>query len=94
MGLELREECLEDSLVLGDEETTTRIAIDAMDESRSERETIVSPLQIVLYLIDDIGFRGLVVSGMDIDPGWLVDDHEVLILIEDAQLGRSRKFQV
>jgi hypothetical protein len=54
-----------------------------MHECRPERETIIASLEIVLYLIDDIGLLCLVVSCMDIDPGWLIHDHEILIFIED-----------
>jgi hypothetical protein len=61
-----------------------------MDESRTKCETIVFSLQIVLYLIDDIGLCRLVISCMDIDPWWLVHDHQILILVEDEELECAR----
>jgi hypothetical protein len=58
-----------------------------MDESRAERETIILSLQIVLYLIDDIGLCRLVISCMDIDPWWFIHDHEIFVFVEDTELG-------
>jgi hypothetical protein len=82
MSLQLSQQDLEGSLILGDEETTTRITVDAVHECWTERETIILSSEIVLHLIDDIGLGCLVISGMHVDPGWLVHHHQVLILIE------------
>jgi hypothetical protein len=91
MCLESDEERLEDGLILGDEEASTRITVDTMDESRTKCKTIILSLQIVLYLIDDIGFCRFMISCMDIDPWWLIHDHQILILVEDRE--GSSKFK-
>jgi hypothetical protein len=85
MCLEGDEERFEDGLVLGNEEASTRISVDTMDESRTKCEAIILSLQIVLYLIDDIGFCRFMISCMDIDPSGLIHDHEVFILVEDVE---------
>jgi hypothetical protein len=85
MGLKLSEEDVQSSLVLGDKETSTGITIDPMHEGWTECETIISSPQIILYLIYDIGLSGLVISCMDIDSWWFVDDHDIFIFIDDRE---------
>jgi hypothetical protein len=56
-----------------------------MYKSWSECETIILPMEIVLYLIDDIRLIGLMIPCVDIDPSWFIHYHEILILIEDLE---------
>jgi hypothetical protein len=60
--LEISEEGFECWFGFGDQDTSTRISVDTMDECRTEGEAIIFPSQIILYLIDQIGFCCLVIS--------------------------------
>lgn len=85
MCLEGDEERLKDGLILGDEETSTRISVDTMDEGRTKCEAIIFSSEIVLHLIDDIRLCCLMISCMNIDPWWLIYNHEIFILVEDFE---------
>jgi hypothetical protein len=60
--LEISEEGFECWFFLRDQDTSTRITIDTMDECRTEGETIIFPFEIIMYLIDQIGFCSFVIS--------------------------------
>lgn len=65
------------------EDTTTRITVDTMDEGWTKRETIILASEIVLYLINKVGFLGLVISSMDTQSRRFVDYHEKLVFVEN-----------
>jgi hypothetical protein len=60
--LESSEEGFECWFGFGDQDTSTRITIDTVDECRTEGETIIFPFEIILHLIDQIRFYCLVIS--------------------------------
>lgn len=62
MILEIGEQGFKCWFGFGDQDTSTRISVDTMDECRTESETIIFPFEIILYLIDQIGFCRLVIS--------------------------------
>jgi hypothetical protein len=62
MILEISEECFQCWFGFGDQDTSTRISVDTMDERRTEGEAIIFPFEIILYLVDQIGLCRLVIS--------------------------------
>ncbi len=60
--LEVREQCFESRFLFGDEDASTRISVDTMDECRTKSQTIILPLQVVLHLIDQVGFCSFMIS--------------------------------
>lgn len=89
MRLQVREERFEGWFFLGNEYTATCIPVDAVYQCWTKSQTIMSPPEIILSLIYEVGFRGFVVSCMYIDSCRLVDDHEILIFIENRESHRS-----
>jgi hypothetical protein len=60
--LEICEESFKCWFGFGYEDTSARISIDTVDERRPKGEAIILPCKIILNLVDQIGFCGLVIS--------------------------------
>lgn len=86
------EEWFEHLFFFCDHDDPARISIDPMDERWLPWEGIVRGPEIVLNLFDERDLKSLVISWMDIDTRWLIENKYSSIFIENRKFFRNGFF--
>ncbi len=83
--LKERKQWFEHFFFFCDHDDPARISIDPMDERWLPWEGIVRGPEIVLHLFDERDLKSLVISWMDIDTRWLIENKHSFIFIENRK---------